>query len=540
MESQNLMGLTGRFFHFVGVVECILDPEKLGRVRVRVLGEHTQDKVEIPTDHLPWAMVVMPVTSASISGVGESPLGLMVGSWVVGFYLDGENKQQPCILGSLGGFPLDPPFGDVGFNDFTECFPQEDKLEEPDTNRLARGIVGEHVIDHVAVTVRKESVMNNIATAADQWSEPETPYAAIYPYNYVWEGPYNPKCDGCEWGHLEEWDSTPGAERYFRQHKTSQNFLEIHPDGKEVRKIYGDGFEIDLGSKHLYIEGDYRVTVMGNKDEYIKGDYWQHIEGDYIRVVEGDKICMTEGKDALTSQDEIIQRAKGNIFVASEQNLINQANIDINILSGSKVKISSVEESTIGIGSYSPITVEPIPPVSVNSDSFPSVTLKCDEMNQEKDSISNTIIPEIPAFSLEASSTFETQVKVIPDKIYIDAKDIHELGETYFKEDVHFNKNIFVFNTANVNDDVKIDGELHVGMDAYIGNFLEVVEEIWGIVVETPGMPPEEADVPTKAEETEKATITETSEIPDKTYSPNNKSTTPVEPDDYFECEESE
>ena len=77
-------------------------------------------------------------------------------------------------------------------------------------------------------------------------------------------------------------------------------------------------------------------------------------------------------------------------------------------------------------------------------------------------------------------------------------------------------------------------------MDAYIGNYLEVFKEIWGIVVETPGIPPEEADVPTKAEETEKATITGASEIPDKTYSPNNKSTTPVEPDDYFECEESE
>ena len=33
------------------------DPTKLGRVRVRCVGYHTDDKIKIPTEDLPWAWV---------------------------------------------------------------------------------------------------------------------------------------------------------------------------------------------------------------------------------------------------------------------------------------------------------------------------------------------------------------------------------------------------------------------------------------------------------------------------------------------------
>ena len=66
------------FKHFVGVVEDRFDPEKLGRLRVRVLGIHTADKNKIATADLPWASVVLPTTSAGISGLGQSPSLLKV------------------------------------------------------------------------------------------------------------------------------------------------------------------------------------------------------------------------------------------------------------------------------------------------------------------------------------------------------------------------------------------------------------------------------------------------------------------------------
>ena len=63
----------GAFAWFTGVVEDIYDPEQMGRVRVRCIGYHTEDKTLIPTYALPWAIVIQPATSAAMSGIGRSP-----------------------------------------------------------------------------------------------------------------------------------------------------------------------------------------------------------------------------------------------------------------------------------------------------------------------------------------------------------------------------------------------------------------------------------------------------------------------------------
>ena len=50
--SNYFMGLDG-FIWFTGVVEDRDDPSKLGRVRVRCVGHHTDDKSKIPTKDQP-------------------------------------------------------------------------------------------------------------------------------------------------------------------------------------------------------------------------------------------------------------------------------------------------------------------------------------------------------------------------------------------------------------------------------------------------------------------------------------------------------
>ena len=60
----NFMGLDG-FIWFIGVVEDRNDPSKLGRVKVRCLGFHSEDKNDIPTADLPWAHVCLLYTSPS-------------------------------------------------------------------------------------------------------------------------------------------------------------------------------------------------------------------------------------------------------------------------------------------------------------------------------------------------------------------------------------------------------------------------------------------------------------------------------------------
>jgi hypothetical protein len=90
------------FIWWIGIVEDRMDPEKMGRCRVRIYGYHSDSKVEIPTEDLPWAIPIQPIYSAAISGVGISPVGPLPGTWVVGFFLDGEDAQQPAFFGTLG------------------------------------------------------------------------------------------------------------------------------------------------------------------------------------------------------------------------------------------------------------------------------------------------------------------------------------------------------------------------------------------------------------------------------------------------------
>ena len=91
------------FVWWVGVVEDRKDPEKLGRCRVRIFGHHTNDLSVLPTNKLPWAVPMQPITSAATSGVGTTPVGPVEGTWVMGWFLDGEDCQQPMIMGTIGG-----------------------------------------------------------------------------------------------------------------------------------------------------------------------------------------------------------------------------------------------------------------------------------------------------------------------------------------------------------------------------------------------------------------------------------------------------
>ena len=93
------------FHWWTGVVENRHDPMKLGRCQVRIMGYHSPDLNKMPTELLPWAVPMMPVSSASQTGVGWSPTGPVEGTHVVGFFRDGEDGQEPVIMGTLPGVP---------------------------------------------------------------------------------------------------------------------------------------------------------------------------------------------------------------------------------------------------------------------------------------------------------------------------------------------------------------------------------------------------------------------------------------------------
>ena len=276
---SEFMGKNG-FQWFVGVVEDRQDPQTLGRLRVRCLGYHTELLDKLKTEDLPWAHVMNPITSATVSGLGQSPLGAVEGTWVVGFFQDGADAQQPIIIGTLPGVPSELPDtgSKKGFMDAVNgAYPKY--KNETDVNRLS---VNDKDLPHSSLTIRKADLDKKVGTAqidgifsgvapiptdldagavrdenvgvvtGGEWSEPNTPYAAEYPYNHVYES---------EAGHLREMDDTPGKERIHERHASGSGY-EIHPDGSKVTRVKEDNYTINANDDYYTYKAHRGILLM--------------------------------------------------------------------------------------------------------------------------------------------------------------------------------------------------------------------------------------------------------------------------------------
>jgi hypothetical protein len=254
--KKNFIGLEG-FIWWIGIVEDRNDPEKLGRVRVRCFGWHTEKKEKIPTDALPWAHPVIPINNPNSYTPKE-------GDMVFGFFIDGDSAQNPAIMGVLPGKPDKKPNYQTGFsdpgttvssrpkkpNDAEEQYPKSKYLKEPTTNRLGRGKPEGTIIE-----TRKKNLKKGVKSAGGvSWSEPAPAYATKYPYNNVLE---------TESGHALEFDDTPGKERIHWAHRNG-SFIEIDSAGNRVERVQKDNYTVIMGSDYIYIKGKASITVDGD------------------------------------------------------------------------------------------------------------------------------------------------------------------------------------------------------------------------------------------------------------------------------------
>ena len=309
---------------FYGVVEDRHDPMKLGRVRVRIHGIHTEDKALIATPDLPWASVLLPTTSAGMSGFGTQH-GLVEGSTVFGFFRD-ETQQNPIVTGTVAGIPQEYWKTDitgkgvgrsveVGFND---------------PRRSGKGVLAyDGTIDGVATTENPnrgwglevglddspqipESVSLNYYPKTDKETgktleastitEPSTKETPYYPLefgvsdvdihargeqtyadrdfslldnmSYVTKAkpvyPFN-KTLKTESGHLLELDDTVGAERISVAHR-SGTFHSIEPDGSQMTRIVNDQYTVICKDNEVHIGGKVNVMILGDATFDVGGD----------------------------------------------------------------------------------------------------------------------------------------------------------------------------------------------------------------------------------------------------------------------------
>lgn len=77
------------------------------RCKVRIIGYHSFSRNELKDEDLPWAHVLTSASDGAPAqgGFGKLPL-LVGGESVVGFFLDGEEAQQPVIMGCFHRSPI--------------------------------------------------------------------------------------------------------------------------------------------------------------------------------------------------------------------------------------------------------------------------------------------------------------------------------------------------------------------------------------------------------------------------------------------------
>jgi hypothetical protein len=297
-----------------------------------------------------------PITSATVSGLGQTPLGAVEGSWVVGFFQDGADAQMPIIIGTLPGVPSELPtkvdsvqgphidgqqYPGKGFQDYKNAnYP---KYKETDVNRLA---VGDDDNPHSTLTIRKADRTVSVGRAdfdqvdiaranttakildgddGTNFSEPAIPYDATYPYNHVYES---------EGGHIREIDDTPGKERIHERHASGTGY-EIHPDGTKVVRTKLDNYDLTYGQHYTHIRGNQSTTVNGGVKVFVNAS-GSGAPGPPGQEVTKYHYTIEVGNNANVN----IQVNKGDVNVVTKEGDINlKGGRDINLEAAQAIRL---------------------------------------------------------------------------------------------------------------------------------------------------------------------------------------------------------
>jgi predicted chitinase len=263
----------------------------------------------------------------------------------------------------------------IGFRDPNNKYPLKEYIDEPDTNRLARGIINGTVVK------KKDAVRRlDVPKALDNgsWDQPEPPYGAKYPYNKVYE---------TESGHIQEFDDTPGQERIHTYHR-SGTFSEIDANGTQVNYIVGDNFTIMERNGCIRVAGECNITVDGNTNIYARSDANIQVEqnatiqvGNNLDIGVANDITLAAGGDfklnvvgdysvhaanIYTKSDGVINIQSATAINQKSEAVNIQSSGDMNILAGGTLS-ADYAEGQFGNGAGSAADVEDFtltPPVA--------------------------------------------------------------------------------------------------------------------------------------------------------------------------------
>lgn len=307
INQFNFVGQSGNYW-FIGIVEDVLDPENMGRVRVRCFGIHSDDKTELPTASLPWALV-----GTSPNGNSSDIGHLLQGTTVYGMFLDGIDMQMPFVQLVIPGLHTSTETS----KGFANLKPNPPKAKSYTGNPYAR-----------TKEYPQRTYYPTMSSAGGKSiTEPNGTRQCKYPYNNATQS---------DSGHVFEIDDTPSHERLSLQDRNG-SYVEMHDKNmvlKTIESLYtlcknqyqgiaqdrvitvgGSDYErIQTGNKVIEIaEGDYTLncnnatlTINGNCTLNITGNVEQNVSGNHNLSVSGNSTIEAGGILSLNGSQILI------------------------------------------------------------------------------------------------------------------------------------------------------------------------------------------------------------------------------------------
>lgn len=161
------------------------------------------------------------------------------------------------------------------------------------------------------------------------FTEPSSSYNGQYPYVHTYES---------ESGHIQEFDDTPGYERYRLLHPAGV-LVEVQPDGTKIDK-----------AKTLYsISNDRNTNIIGNNKVNVKGDEINYVMGSSRRQVDGNDIIYIRGNETKTVE------GSGTLYVDGNVNVVIKGQAQITVEQEAQINIQ--KDATVNCSQNANISV---------------------------------------------------------------------------------------------------------------------------------------------------------------------------------------
>lgn len=292
---------------FYGVVINNNDPAKMGRVQIKVHGEHDQTS---DNETLPWADVMQSASNGLIGGVGFSNV-LKNGTWVYVVKI-GSIDTRYLVLGVCTGIVGED--GGDGFSDPTGQYPIDG------TNGLSD-------FGHCSIT--DTSLKNRAASDTSSTSKGVSfQYEnTVSPNKYLNSSIYRSAS-----GIMVEVDD--GEEKLKITHP-SGSVVQMNSDGTVVLTTLGN-FVLNCkgnttfnirGNYNLNVDGDYACDIKGNSRVGIQGKHQQSIDGTQAYQVQGNSTFIGNSNVSWTVHSNVTFEVADDVNITSNEGTIKGPNV---------------------------------------------------------------------------------------------------------------------------------------------------------------------------------------------------------------------